>query len=944
MRALWGESSSYRRIRSILLRGLGVAYLAAFGSLATQVDGLIGSRGILPATEYLERARQVLEGEAYTFVPTVLWLDSSDRALHALCWGGVVVSLVLIAGILPGPCLVLLWVGYLSLVSVGQVFFHFQWDMLLLESGFLALWMSPWGLRLDRARRGPSLVSVWLFRWLVFRLMFLSGLVKLGSGDPTWRDGSALRFHYETQPLPTWTSWYAHHLPGWFQAVSVGFMYWAELGAPFLVFGPLLYRRIACASFVLLQALIAATGNYGFFNLLSAILCVSLLDDRDLGARAARPDPPDARLGLRDLTIGAIGSVLVLLTILAAIDRVGPSVALPTPLETIRERVQPFGIANAYGLFAVMTTERPEITVEGSNDGVHWLPYPFRFKPGDPGRAPRFAGPHMPRLDWQLWFAALSFDCRRQPWFLRFEQRLLEGSPPVLRLLADNPFPDHPPRFLRARLDLYHFTGPGDRDWWRITPLGDFCPPIQLPDDAKPSAAGPTRVTEEEDDNPCDCPGIPAGFGRGFQLRRERPSREGRIARNDGHEPTPMSPRKDRPSMSRTLVARRSVRRGPVDQLGSLPGVAGGSDSRDLFPRTPGCAKQTHRVPAPARNEPNGALGVLGRPCGPVARIRNEPNGARGTLGRPCRRIAPARNEPKNPRSLAPGQRHPCSRNEPTDPIRSRSGRAPGRGGAAGGAGGADAVGGMDRLEVVGRPDAVAVVAGEEDLLVDPQGREVAEGEHADRELGDALHLAEADWLGQLQAGGTKRLLGHLDAVERRVVEAEDVVERDLLLVGLAAEADDRRDLRPPIGAEPLDAEGPGVVEHPDAERLATDAGLGHVVDDRLSLLDGDDAGVRERAAADVGDEAAEREIAEEDPGVASPEDDVPLLQDRLAPAVPALHRRRQDDRRQLAVGPRLGGGRPPGVPLPALGDEAVGRLFIVAAVDHHGDEESSDP
>jgi hypothetical protein len=470
-------------MRSVLLRGLGVAYLAAFGSMAAQVDGLIGSRGILPAAEYLDRAYQVLKGEAYTFAPTVLWFDSSDRALQTLCWGGVVVSLVLIAGVLPGPCLVLLWVGYLSLVSVGQAFFHFQWDLLLLESGFLALLMTPWGFWLDRARRGPSLVSVWLFRWLVFRLMILSGLVKMGSGDPTWADWSAMRYHYETQPLPTWTSWYMHQLPGWLQALSVGFMYLAELTAPFLVFGPLWYRRVAFASFVLLQALIGATGNYGFFNLLSAILCVSLLDDRDLGVRGARPDPEKRRYGPRTLIVGTIGLLLVLLTTLEAIDRVGPAIVLPAPLEKVRERVSPFRIANAYGLFAVMTTERPEITVEGSNDGMNWTAYPFRFKPGDPDKAPRFAGPHMPRLDWQLWFAALAQDCRRQPWFLRFELRLLQGSPPVLRLLADNPFPDRPPRYLRARLDLYHFTGPGDRAWWRITPLGEYCPPIERPED-----------------------------------------------------------------------------------------------------------------------------------------------------------------------------------------------------------------------------------------------------------------------------------------------------------------------------------------------------------------------------------------------------------------------------------------------------------------------------
>ena len=220
---------TYRRTRTIFLRGMGLVYLAAFWSLAVQADGLIGSQGIAPVSEFLDGARQNLGVERYWQIPTVMWLDASDQGLHGLCWGGVVISGLLIAGIFAGECLTLLWLGYLSLVSVGQPFLGYQWDALLLEAGFLAILLAPWGLRLDRATRGPSGVAIWLVRWLIFRVMFLAGVVKLTSGDPAWSAWEALRYHYETQPLPTWTSWWMHQLPPWFQAMSVGVVFWCEL-------------------------------------------------------------------------------------------------------------------------------------------------------------------------------------------------------------------------------------------------------------------------------------------------------------------------------------------------------------------------------------------------------------------------------------------------------------------------------------------------------------------------------------------------------------------------------------------------------------------------------------------------------------------------------------------------------------------------------------------
>ena len=482
VRLLWGSIDrrpTYRRTRSIFVRGMGLAYLAAFLSLGGQVDGLMGSRGIAPAAQFLDRVGQVLGGERYRLVPTVLWLDPSDRALHLLCWGGVALGGLVLAGFLAGECLTLLWIGYLSLVSVGTPFLGFQWDSLLLEAGFLTILIAPWGLRLDRASRGPGLGSILLVRWLVFRLMLLAGVVKLASGDPAWSAWEAMRYHYETQPLPTWTSWWMHQLPPWFQSASVGVMFWAELVAPWFVFGPRRVRLIACASIVLLQILIAATGNYGFFNLLTVVLCVTLLEDRDWGRRAVDPVVPGAGPAWwRRAAFAGVAAVVVAVTTMEGLDRAGMAITYPAPLEAVRTGVEPFRSLNSYGLFAVMTTERPEIEVEGSLDGEHWVAYDFRWKPGPVDRPPRFAPLHMPRLDWQMWFAALSGDCRMQPWFLAFEDHLLAGTPEVLALLRDNPFPDRPPTQVRARLWRYRFTRIGERAWWHREDAGWFCPPV----------------------------------------------------------------------------------------------------------------------------------------------------------------------------------------------------------------------------------------------------------------------------------------------------------------------------------------------------------------------------------------------------------------------------------------------------------------------------------
>jgi hypothetical protein len=467
----------------VFLRLLGVVYFSAFASLWVQVRGLIGSQGVLPARDFLERIREVTGPERYSHFPTLCWLDTSDSFLEGLCLGGMGLAVLLLLGIVPMLDLSFLWVLYLSLSVAGQIFLGYQWDALLLETGLLAIFLSPlraWPSL--RRERPPSRIILWLFRWLLFRLMFASGLVKLLSGDETWRSLTALRYHYETQPLPTWTSWYMQQLPDWLQSLSVLMTFLAELLVPLLIFGPRICRHIACMMLLTFQVLIAATGNYGFFNLLSAALCLLLLDDDVFPARfrrwLPRPSPPRARPGWLAMVAGATLFALTLMPALEHWDLRWPGflVKLQSSLASLRS-------FNSYGLFAVMTQKRPEITVEGSMDGETWRPYEFRWKPGEVGRRPRFTGLHMPRLDWQMWFAALG-TYRQSPWFGNFAARLLQSSPTVLGLLEHNPFPEAPPRFIRAIVYDYHFTDWRTRRetgaWWRRGLVGVYLPPVFL--------------------------------------------------------------------------------------------------------------------------------------------------------------------------------------------------------------------------------------------------------------------------------------------------------------------------------------------------------------------------------------------------------------------------------------------------------------------------------
>jgi predicted DCC family thiol-disulfide oxidoreductase YuxK len=461
----------FARVEWLFLRLLAAIYLIAFSSLAAQITGLIGVHGILPLGGYLAAVSKTLGMRGYREVPTIFWFAHGDWFLKAACVAGAAVAIVLLAGILKGfwerLLLVGLYVLYLSLDIAGQDFLSFQWDSLLLETGFLAIFL------------GNSKLIILLFRWMLFRLMFLSGIVKLSSHDLVWRDWTALAYHYMTQPLPTPLAWYVYQLPLAVQRFSTAATLLIELVIPFLFFAPRQWRFVAAGAALFLQTLIFFTGNYTFFNLLTVSLCVFLFDDRAL-----------ERIHLRARTVrtNAIavwaGAIVILVLSVSELHQMFFDAPFDTENALVR-MAGPFQIANTYGLFASMTTTRPEIIVQGSNDGVTWLDYQFRYKAGDLSKAPRWVAPYQPRLDWQMWFAALS-DYRSTPWFTNFMVRLLQGSPDVVGLLKTNPFPNSPPKYVRALLFDYSFTNFAQRratgNWWARQPRGSYFPQISLED------------------------------------------------------------------------------------------------------------------------------------------------------------------------------------------------------------------------------------------------------------------------------------------------------------------------------------------------------------------------------------------------------------------------------------------------------------------------------
>lgn len=502
------------------LRGLALVYMTAFASLIPQVHGLWGTFGISPVAKVVDAVQaQTTLLDRMVFFPTLFHVNASDDFLFASAVAGTVVSLAAVLGLSNAIVFLLLWFLYLSFVTAGGVFLSYQWDILLLESGFLAIFLAPlskieppltlvWRRpMLDHGANAPSAIHssyqlvamIWLVRWLLFRLMFESGIVKVLSGDPTWRSLTALKFHYWTQPLPTPLAYFFDKFPDPFQTFCCLMVFVIELLVPFLIWAPARFRKYAVLPLIGLQVLIASTGNYTYFNLLTVVLCLSLLDDRfwtSITPKAlaeavyAAGEKSSSPLSLKLSRVMAAFAVTIVVS--ASAFKLAEGIFflrrdVPPQVLPIVEFLSAYRIVSEYGLFAVMTTRRMEIVLEGSNDGKSWLSYEFPYKPGQLNRAPPLVAPYQPRLDWQMWFAALG-DYQSNPWFVRFSSRILEGSPSVLALMEKNPFPQAPPKFLRAMFYEYRFSSLDELtksgNWWQRKLVGTYMPPASISADA----------------------------------------------------------------------------------------------------------------------------------------------------------------------------------------------------------------------------------------------------------------------------------------------------------------------------------------------------------------------------------------------------------------------------------------------------------------------------
>lgn len=533
------RDESYARSRRFYLRGLGAVYLVAILSWWIQIDELVGSRGLLPMAKYLPLAGESLQTQGYrpfTTIPTIFWLNQSDLFLHIACAVGVLLALAVLAGYATGPCLAGLWFIYLSFVGTGQVFMQFQWDILLVEAGFLAIFFAPWStLRLRPLPLGwGERIALWLQWFLIAKLMFESGWVKLAWATPDqpewWPAGTAMTFHYFTQPLPTWIAWWAHQLPDWMQKASLWPMYFVELLLPIFVCFGARGRLIAALGFVGLMLLILSTGNYTYFNWLTIVLCLPLVADRywrlprrrkqlptaDSTGFNPTSDPVDsespiavvsplparhqreyASLAFRMVPLGVV-ALLNAATVLGDLHSASAlpgatlrSVSLkadlvPGFLNRLRQELAPWHLVNGYGLFRTITTERPEIVLQGSTNGVTWRDYDVAHKPGPLARRPDFIAPHQPRVAWQFWFAALERQYHPRSsnaaWMSSLVLKLLENDPIALRLFEKNPFPEGPPTMIRAKLFLYEFTTLEERretgNWWKRREVGLYLPQV----------------------------------------------------------------------------------------------------------------------------------------------------------------------------------------------------------------------------------------------------------------------------------------------------------------------------------------------------------------------------------------------------------------------------------------------------------------------------------
>jgi hypothetical protein len=511
--------------RWLFLRALGVIYFSAFFSLVFQIRGLIGPQGILPADEYLRAVSDALgHGRGLWFAPTLLWIAGGAHMLAALCWAGMAASLLLVLNLWPRGMLLICFACFLSFVSAAQDFSGYQSDGMLLEAGFIALFFAPAGFRPGFGSPSPpSRASLFLLQWEWFRIYFESGVAKIAGGDPEWRHFTAMDEYYQNGPLPTWIGWYVQHLPHWLHASTAFATLALELVLVWMLFLPRRWRIVCFLIVTPWELGVILTANYTFLNYLVLTLGFLLVDDcfvlgflprpwkkllvagptvgaasdSDVSSSSESRAMPDAsphserftrRLqGLRkcrryfssakrSLTAIVLGWIFY-----ATMAELMWMFSLQLPLAPAAA-LEPFRIANRYGLFGIMTRGRYEIEFQGSADGKTWVPYSFRYKPQDPSKPPGIYAPYQPRFDWNLWFASLG-SWQDYPIVTRTEVRLLSNDGDVLDLFANNPFPRGPPHQVRAVILQYWFTTMSEKRtqgmWWRRQFLGSYAPTIE---------------------------------------------------------------------------------------------------------------------------------------------------------------------------------------------------------------------------------------------------------------------------------------------------------------------------------------------------------------------------------------------------------------------------------------------------------------------------------
>lgn len=475
--------------RFIFLRLLGLIYFVAFLSLWNQFAPLIGRDGLLPAQPYLDAVRSEAGDDVSAFMtlPTIFWWSCSNEMLALCAQIGVVAALLLVAGFANVPLLLLLWALYLSFVHIGQLFWGYGWEILLLETGFLAIFLVPLIDARPGAASAPPRPVIWMLRWVLFRVMFGAGLIKL-RGDACWRDLTCMMFHYETQPLPNPASWYLHHLPAWVHSGEVLFNHFVELIAVWLLVAPRPLRHFGAACIVVFQLALIVSGNLSWLNWLTLALCVPCFDDAAL--LRFLPRRLQAR-GLEDDASIPIGRRVVVyaLSVVVALLSYAPIANMLGPRQAMNRSFDPLHLVNTYGAFGSVGQVRREVILEGTMDSnpstAEWREYQFKCKPGDVRRRPCIVAPYHYRLDWQIWFAAMA-TYRQNPWLIHFASKLLHGDRAAADLLAFDPFPNAPPKFIRAELYEYHFTSRSDAtaDWWKRQRIGSYLPPLSADDPA----------------------------------------------------------------------------------------------------------------------------------------------------------------------------------------------------------------------------------------------------------------------------------------------------------------------------------------------------------------------------------------------------------------------------------------------------------------------------